>query len=115
MTWFAVDDKFWSHPKTIGISLSAVGVWTLAGSWCSAHLTDGYIPEDALLMVCRNKATRRPIQELLDRNLWTVAGDGFQFVDWMQWQRSKTEIQAKRAATRARQEAYRERKRQGSL
>jgi hypothetical protein len=108
VTWFAVDDKFWSHPKTLGISLSAVGVWTLAGSWCSSHLTDGYIPADALAMVCRRKTTAQ-VQELVERNLWTPMGDGWQFVDWSQWQKSKTEVEAKRAATRARQEAYRQR------
>lgn len=111
MTWFYVDDKFWSHPKTIGISLSAVGVWTLAGSWCASHLTDGYIPADALHMVCRRN-TSKPVQELVDRCLWTPAGDGWQFVDWLQWQKSRETIEGKRAATRARQEAWRQRQRQ---
>jgi hypothetical protein len=101
VTWFAVDDKFWSHPKTIGISLSAVGVWTLAGSWCSAHLTDGYIPADALHMVCRRR-TATQVQELVDRNLWTPLGDGWQFVDWAQWQKSKAEVEERRLANRER-------------
>ena len=43
MTWFYVDDNFSTHPKCIGISMEAVGVWTMAGTWCARHLTDGYI------------------------------------------------------------------------
>jgi hypothetical protein len=106
VTWFYVDDKFWSHPKTIGISLSAVGVWTMAGTWCMAHLTDGYIPSDALRMVCRRK-TLKEEQELVIRNLWTEVGDGYQFVDWLQWQRSREYIESKRAASRDRQRKHR--------
>lgn len=108
MTWFHVDDGFWSHPKTIGISLEAVGVWTLAGSWCAQHLTDGYIPADALLMICRRR-TPRAAQELVDRNLWIPVADGWQFVDWRQWQRTRSDIEARRRATRERVTRWRER------
>ena len=117
MSWFTVDDKFYSHPKVLGIGLPAVGVWTLAGSWCSAHLTDGYIPADALRLVCSvltpadQRALGRATHELVERSLWTPSGDGWQFVDWGQWQKSREQVLAARAATRARQEAYRERKR----
>jgi hypothetical protein len=95
----------------LGITLQAVGVWTLAGSWCAAHLTDGYIPADALRMVCRRNAATYA-QELVDRNLWAAAGDGWQFVDWAQWNPTKATIEAKRDANRARVEAYRRRRRE---
>lgn len=108
MTWFTVDDGFWSHPKTIGISLGAVGVWTLAGSWCAQHLTDGYIPADALAMICRRKVDRQA-QELVERNLWTPVGDGWQFVDWSQWQLTRAEVEARRAGARERQARRRRR------
>lgn len=44
MPWFAVNDKFHSHVKAIKAGVAGVGAWTLAGSWCSDHLTDGRIP-----------------------------------------------------------------------
>lgn len=112
MTWFYVDDKFWSHPKTIGISTSAAGVWVLAGTWCMAHLTDGYIPADALTMVCRRKPTKEAA-ELVDRDLWAPTFDGWQYVDWLQWQKSKEVIEGRRAAAKARQEAWRAKRRGG--
>jgi len=108
VTWFYVDDNFSTHPKCIGISMEAVGVWTMAGTWCARHLTDGYIPADALVMVCGKKVARAA-QELVTRSLWTHTGDGFQFIDWTQWQKPRSEIEARRAATRARQEAWRKR------
>lgn len=113
MTWFYVDDNFSTHPKCIGISMEAVGVWTMAGTWCARHLTDGYIPADALPMVCGRKVNRAA-QELVNRTLWTPTGDGWQFVDWLQWQKPRAEIEAKRADARKRQEAWRQRQREAA-
>lgn len=48
MAWFKVDDKLHSHPKRYRASLRAMGLWVLAGSWCSDQLTDGVIPRDLL-------------------------------------------------------------------
>ena len=114
MSWFYVDDGFWSHPKTLGITMSAAGVWVLGGSWCARHLTDGYIPADALAMVCRRRLTREPA-ELVERTLWTPVGDGWQYVDWTQWQKSKAEVEKKREASRSRVEAWRRKRQTGDL
>ena len=40
MSWFAVDDRFWSHRKVMRLRRSphfadAIAVWTLGGSWCT--------------------------------------------------------------------------------
>jgi hypothetical protein len=40
MSWFATDDRFWSHRKVMRLRRSeyyaqAVAVWCLSGSWCS--------------------------------------------------------------------------------
>src|SRR3990172_9012834 len=43
MPWFTIDDKWHSHPKVIGLSLAAAGLWAKAGSWCNDQLTDGRI------------------------------------------------------------------------
>lgn len=43
MAWFKVDDKLHSHPKLYRASLRAMGLWVLAGSWCSDQLTDGVL------------------------------------------------------------------------
>lgn len=92
--------------------MQAVGVWTLAGSWCAAHLTDGQVPADALRLVCRRNVDKYA-RELVERHLWAEEIDGWAFVDWHQWQASKATIEAKRESARARQ-ARRRRRADGS-
>lgn len=45
MTWFKVDDKLCGHPKARAAGLPAMGLWAVAGSWCSQQLTDGHVPD----------------------------------------------------------------------
>lgn len=51
MPWFLVGDQLHSAPmlrKILAIEPAAVGLWTVAGSWSSEYLTEGFIPDDAL-------------------------------------------------------------------
>lgn len=108
MVDFRVDDGFQWHPKTAGMSLQAVGLWTLAGTWCARYLTDGYIPGDILQpMVGRNRAA---LQELVDRNLLVEYADGFQFHNWLQYQRSRADVEAERERWRVRQQRARQKR-----
>jgi len=104
-----VDDGFGSHPKTLGMSLEAVGAWTLAAVWCARHLTDGYIPNEAMATVIGRK--RAVLKELADRNLITPAPGGWQYVDWSQYQRTRAQVEAEREAGRRRLADWRARKR----
>lgn len=45
---FRVDDGFGNHPKTVGLSLEAIGLWTLAGAWSMRYLTDGHVPAEVM-------------------------------------------------------------------
>lgn len=114
MTWFRVDDKFHSHKKRMRAGVAAVGLWTCAGSWCSDHLTDGFVPDYVA-------ATFDPDWELLAQRLvkaglWEPAerdGDkGWQFHQWLEQQPSKEQVEAQRAATAKRQQEFRDRARQ---
>jgi len=104
MPWFKVDDAFHGHPKVMGISPAAVGVWTLAGSWCANYLTDGEIK---LAIVRRLGASDEMIKELVDAGLWIDIGDAYQFKDWAEYQPLKDEVMAERNAARERMKAVR--------
>lgn len=106
MVDFRVDDGFADHPKILDLPLDAIGAWTLAGVWCAKHLTDGYIPGSAM-----KRITRRPhvLQQLIDHGLLIPLADGYQFVDWLQYQRSKEQVLADQAANRRRQARWRKR------
>ena len=108
MVDFRVDDGFGQHPKTVGLSLEAVGLWTLAGAWAMRYLTDGHIPTEVLRGMCKRP---KVITELVTRNLLLPTDTGWQFVDWHQYQRSRAQVEAERERSRKRLADYRQRKR----
>jgi hypothetical protein len=112
MTWFKVDDRLHDHHKTRQAGPLAMGVWVMAGSWCAANETDGFIPAS---VVARFASKITPITRRLESvGLWTSTtrnGEpGFQFHDWDEYQPSSKELQDKRAAARDRMRKYRENK-----
>lgn len=111
MVDFRVSDGLPWHPKTVGMTLPALGLWTLCGSWCARYLTDGYIPGDVIRGFAGRHKTA--IQELLNRNLLVVMGEGYQFVDWLDYQRSKEDVENERRDARERMRNLRRRRREG--
>ena len=113
MVWFNVDDGFHSHPKSQQLTLGAVGLWTLAGSWCSRHLTDGDIPEHVLIRLspCSPRQTKTHAAELVHARLWDTTCHGWHFHDWLAHQRSKEDVEADREANRVRQARLRAKRR----
>lgn len=80
MTWFKVDDHLHSHPKTWAASLAAMGLWSIAGSWSSDQLTDGFIPEHMAKALSRGQIELA--EELVTAGFWERAKGGFQFHEW---------------------------------
>lgn len=93
MTWFKVDDRFHSHPKVLGLSLAAAGLWVRAGSWCAAHETDGKLNR-ALLRTFN--APPRLAWELVAAGLWREESDGFSFKNWSEFQPTSAQIELRR-------------------
>lgn len=109
MTWFKVDDSFWSHPKRLLCPPSAIGLWVTAGSWSGQHLTDGAIPEPMLSLF----GTRgRDVLRLVDAGLWEPIEGGWWFHDWDDWQPTRGQVLERRAAETARKKEARERYRE---
>ncbi|MEV1245153.1 hypothetical protein [Nonomuraea sp. NPDC049750] len=80
MTWFKVDDSFNSHPKQTAASLSAVGLWAVAGSWSAKHLTDGFVPDHQIPSLSRGQIELA--KELVRAGLWRRTKGGYQFHEW---------------------------------
>jgi hypothetical protein len=110
MTWFKVDDGFAFHPKAIMAGNAALGLWVRAGAWCGANLTDGALPRH---MIGTFGAQARDAKKLCAVGLWVETRDGYQFHEWGQMQPTKAEVEAERAANRARQKEWRDKKRNG--
>lgn len=111
MTWFKVDDQFHTSRKVKSIPprqrFAAVGLWTIAGSWCAQELTDGYVPD---YMIREWGATPKVVAALVDSGLWRRVRDGFEFCSWSDYNPSKARVEAERAANKARVEEFRRRK-----
>ncbi len=97
MTWFKIDDTFYDHPKVIELGLDVVGAWTLAGSWCARHLSDGAI---TLGQMRRLGVTEDHAQTLVDAGLWERIDERtFTFRDWHDYQPTRAEeLERKRQA-----------------
>lgn len=108
MPWFKVDDGFHGHPKVVELSLESVGVWTLAGSWCAAYLTDGEI---GLKSILRLGGGKEQADELVYAGLWLEPLPGvYQFKDWDDYQPLKETVEAEREAARERMQKVRAKK-----
>lgn len=123
MTWFAVDDRFWSHPKVLRLRSSprygdAVALWTLAGSWCAVHAwEDGIISADTLdvfgLADWPESAAALVAAGLWQRSPAHGPASAFAFHDWPDW--NGPDAKTKRIDRRLAQDRERQRRRRDNL
>jgi hypothetical protein len=108
MTWFKVDDHLHDHRKADRAGTHAMGMWVLAGSWCSANLTDGFVPD----RVWKRYGPLSLAQRLVDAELWSVATrdgeSGYEFHDWTQANPTRAKVLSERQAATERQAKRRE-------
>ena len=105
MAWYKVDDRLPTSRKVLRIPrdrrVAAIGVWTLAGAWSAHDLTDGFIPA---YMIEEWGGCETDADALVDAGLWERSEDdgdeGFQFVNWGEYQPLKADIEAYREKER---------------
>lgn len=107
ITWFKVDDKFWSHRKARALPAEAIALWVRAGSYAGDHLTDGVITHDDLAFL---GGSEKAAHALVRAGLWDDIEDGYAFHDWEHYQPTKAKIESERVATRERVKQWREAK-----
>lgn len=107
MTWFKVDDNLAFHRKVVAAGNAAMGLWVRAGSWCAQHLTDGFIPDQIVIML----GTRPQASRLVKSGLWAQVPGGFIFHEWNENGRQPTaqKVRDLRKSTAARQAAWKRR------
>lgn len=73
MAWARLDDGFHDHPKVDGLSLAAVGLYTLCLTWAHRHrrtaVVQGHIT-DARVRKLAGKQSDALVSELLASGLW---------------------------------------------
>jgi hypothetical protein len=101
VTWAKFDDKMATHPKVVALSDGAFRLHASGILYCSMHLTDGRVPRDVVPgLVPKYQAVH--LRELVIAGLWTAPVGGrithYTIHDYLQWNRSRAEAEAKRAA-----------------
>ena len=93
MAWFKVDDQLAFHSKTMLAGNEAMGLWVRAGSWSSAHFTNGFIPEHMALAMAPPMANSNLPSDAIDlpsrlveAGFWHKVEGGYQFHDWDDFQ-----------------------------
>jgi hypothetical protein len=114
MPWVRFDDTFPINRKVDGLSDAAFRLHVSAIFWCARNLTDGFVPEDDLELVCaRVRTPARFAAQLVDRQLWHERPGGWQIKDYLEFQPSKEKVLEEREKSAERQRKWRESHRNG--
>lgn len=116
MPWFALDDGFDTHPKVRRAGNAAIGVFVRLGAYAARHLTEGRL--DGSLV--RDYGTPATVKKLVTVGLLHPAGhdcprceqpaeDGYVIHDFLDYNRSRKQIESSREAGRKRQQKGRAR------
>lgn len=111
MPWFRVDDSFHSHPKVLATPPAALGLWVVAGSWSSAHLTDGVVPDHVLPLLLPDAA--KLARQLVTAGLWKRVRGGYKFHEWHERNPSKEAVDNQRRTNAERQRRWQQSQRNG--
>ena len=101
MTWVKLDDQFWSNPKVQLLGNEAAGAYARMLSYCGAHLTDGLVSEDAARFIAKPKL----IERLVAAQFIERADGGWLIPDFLDFNPSREQIEAKREADKRRKAA----------
>jgi hypothetical protein len=99
MPWFRLEDSFYNHPKVKRAGNAGTGLWVRCGTYSAQYLTDGKIPAE----VVHEYGRPREIAAVSDAGLWIANGDEFIITDYLEYNPSKAQVLADRAAARERQ------------
>lgn len=112
MPWLRFDDQFSIHRKVDGLSDAAFRLHVSAIFWCARNLTDGFVPEEDLDIVCaRVRTPTRFAAELVKRKLWNIVDNGWQIHDYLDYQFSAEQVKQERKGNAERQRRWRDRQR----
>lgn len=93
MSWYKVDDQSTFHPKVVLAGNECWGAMTRFGSYSSAYLTNGFVPQNIALSICSEAV----IDRLVDVNLLDICDGGYAIHDYLDYNPSKDAVVADRA------------------
>lgn len=111
MTWFRVEQDLPDNPKIAQAGTTAAWLYVCGIAYCSRNLTDGFIPAVVAhrLTIFDNpeETCEQSAHKLCLTGLWEQVIGGYSVANYLKWQPSKAEIEAKREAARERMTVFR--------
>src|SRR5262249_41376226 len=116
MTWAKVDDRWPRHPKAIAVGPLGRDLYVCGLCYCNEHLTDGFIPDDAVATLAlpgpgnrhnRFTSVSVTLQKLLDAHLWERVQGGYRVHDYLDWNPTAERIRELRQKKKNRQDRWR--------
>ena len=103
MTWTKTPDDY--PERLLELSDAAYRLHHAATTICNRLLSDGRLSRARLALVAVPPRTKRraTVRELVEAGLWHEDRDGWDLLDFLDWQLSREEIEASRAYDAARQ------------
>ena len=102
MSWVKLDDKFTGHTKVLAAGPEAAWLHIEGLCYCAQQETDGVIPDAALAHLTqfsKPKATKLAAR-LVEVGLWERNGTGWLVHDYLDYNPSKKELEARRETKR---------------
>lgn len=96
MPWANLDDQFPKHPKTVKLSDAAFRLHVSGICYCAQFLTDGVV-ETEVVPLLKPRFKREQLDELLRKGQWKKHSEGYEIHDYLQWNRSREQVEAERA------------------
>jgi hypothetical protein len=107
--WVKLDDGICENKKILAIGPNAFAVYVAGLVYCGKNLTDGFIPEIRLRSLLDQTKITVARRILVERRLWEEVPGGIQVHDYLDYNPSKAQVQARRRATDVRVTRLRER------
>lgn len=111
MPWARLDDKFFTHPKVRKVwheHRPALGLHTLALSYCMCHGTEGRLSAEFVEDQMPDPGERdAAVAALVDAGLWKKNGDGWIVHDFLHYNPSNDDVEARRRVDRERKKVMR--------
>lgn len=95
MPYLNLDDNFADHPKVDALSDGAFRLHVSGLLYVSRHLLNGRLPGDKVTRLVP-RFRKQSLTELLDRALWLPVIDGYEIHDYLDWNKSREQIETQR-------------------
>lgn len=106
MSWVRLDDSFHTHPKVLAAGNAGAGLFVRCLTYCSSHLTDGFVPSAAAKLLGSTSDIKRCVAAgLLER----VEG-GWRIPDYLDFNPSADQVRQRIAKERERKSEWRAKK-----